>query len=121
MALPLAQELTEDISIMNTTVSGVGSDTVRVPTSEFASASARIQEVGGPGPTVETMQHESQIQNFEIITQYIEGVRAWMTIMWGSPARQLDITDTPQKIFDRYNRQWLIIHASEYTERDVRE
>ena len=118
MALPIAQELTEYISIYNTTAVKTAAGEVRTQSTKFCDAWARITEGGGSGPDPETMQHESQTQTFEIIAAHVDGVRAWMSIAWGT--RQLDITEPPQKIFDRNNRPWMIIHASEYLERDVR-
>ena len=117
MALPIAQELTEFISIYSTTSARSAAGEVRVKSAKVCDAWARIAEQGGSGPVPETMQHESQTQGFEIVTQYVDGIRAWMSIAWGS--RQLDIVEPPQKIVDRNNRPWMIIQATEYIERDV--
>lgn len=116
MALPSPQELTEYISIYNT-AGAATAEGVRTKSTLFATCWARITEGSGSYDPV-TQQHEGQVQDFEIVTQHIDGVKAWMTISWG--ARQLDITEPPQKVFDRNNRQWMIIRATEYSERDVR-
>jgi head-tail adaptor len=118
MALPRPQELTEFISIYNTTSARSAAGEVRTASTKVCDAWARITEGGGSGPEPETMQHESQTQGFEIITQYVEGIRAWMCITWGT--RQLDIVEPPQKILDRSNRPWMVIQATEYIEHDVR-
>ena len=116
MALPRAQELTEYITFMNTTVPKSASGTA-TQTTEYASAKARIEETGGRGPEEETMQHQSQTLTFEVITQYIDGIKAWMEIAWGT--RTLTIIDAPQKIKDGNGRNWLIIQAEEYSERSL--
>ncbi len=63
------------------------------------------------------MQHLAQAQDFEIITQYIEGVTGFMEITWGT--RTLTISEAPQKIYDAQRRPWMIIHAQEVIEEQV--
>lgn len=117
MSLPLAQELTEYITFK--TVSGtLNASTGKASSSvTYANAYARIEEMGGTIDEPPDQQHQSETHNYEIITQYLSGVTAFMEIAWGS--KTLVITDAPQKQFDRNNRQWLIIHASETLESDV--
>ncbi len=114
MALPQAQELTEYITIVDTSPESSATGKREASGSMIATAWARITEGGGTTEPTD-QQHEGQTQEFEVITQYIEGVRAWHSILWGS--RQLDIVEPPQKIFDPKHRAWLVMRAEEYIER----
>jgi len=117
MAIPIPQELTERIQFMN--VGPLRSVTGKsAALTEFASAWARIKEGGGT-TEAETMQQEASIQAFEIWTQYIPGITAFMQIQWGD--RTLTMAEPPQKVTDRNNRSWLLIQAEETVERTVYE
>lgn len=116
MPTPRAQELTEFITFKNPS----GAVSAALKTAEtvttFASAWARITEGTGPIEPND-QQHEVQSQGFEIWTQYIAGVTGFMEIAWGT--RTLVMTEAPQKVLDRANRQWLLIHAEEAIERSL--
>lgn len=119
MALPRGpQELTEYISIHNTTGVREAGGAVREVSTKVCDSWARITEGDATSQPV-THQHEGQDQNFEIIIPWVEGIKAWMSILWGSPARQLDIVDVGQRIIVRPQWQLLIIHATEHTERSL--
>jgi hypothetical protein len=114
-SIPLPQELTESISIKNTSTP-VSNNDIATESTTFATAWARITEGGGTIGAI-TQQNEAQVQSFEIWTQWVDGVRAWMQIAWGT--RTLVIVAAPQKIVDRFNRRWLIIQAEETLERSL--
>jgi hypothetical protein len=116
MSLPRAQELTEFITFKTTGGAVSAALKTAVTTVTFASAWARITEGGGPIEPND-QQHEIQTQTFEVITQHIEGVTGFMEIAWGT--RTLVITEAPQKILDKNNRSWMIIHAEEVIERSL--
>jgi hypothetical protein len=115
MALPRPQELTEQISIVNTTGLKTGSG-VSEKTTVVETLFARIEEVDGSLDD-EDQQHQSQTVAYEVVTQYVPGVTGFMGITWGD--RELEIIAPPQKVYDRNNRPWMIIRATEITERSL--
>jgi len=116
MPTPIAQELRELITFRDTagptTIAGVSAETTTI-----ATAYARITEGGGAGAEDEDMQHQGQTQSFEVWTQWIPNITSFLQIEWGS--RTLVIVETPQKIVDRFGRQWLLIHVEETIERSL--
>lgn len=114
--IPIAQELIEKILFMNTEPPYAAVSREATETTTFATAWARITETGGTKDNVD-QEHQSQTKTFEIWCRYIDGVTAWMQISWGT--RTLTLTGPPQKVVDRNNRRWMLIQATEITERSI--
>jgi hypothetical protein len=113
MSLPGPHELTEYIQFFNATgkksAAGIMQTTTRV-----ADAWARIEEIGGSLEVLD-QKHQAQIIEYEIITQYIDGITGFMAILWGN--KQLEIVSPPpQKLFDMNRRAWLSIRAQRIDE-----
>jgi head-tail adaptor len=116
MAVPIAQELNQFIEFKNVGAPFDASSKIGVVISTFASAWARITDLGG-SMDAEDMQHPTQIQGFEIWCRYIEGLTGFMQISWGT--RSLTITGPPQKTADMHGRMWWIIRAEEVKEQSL--
>ena len=117
MPIPRAQELNQHIQFINVkppfdASSGVGTEDS--PLGVFADAWAAIADLGG---TVDPIDQEtqSQVQDFEIWTRYIDGLTGFHQILWGS--RRLVIKGSPQKAIDAQGRPWWTMRAQEQTER----
>jgi head-tail adaptor len=115
MAYPIAQELTEQVVIWNTTmpIRAVGIPTL---TTIQATAWARITETSGTIGELDQTDNE-QRQGFEVWMRYIPDIKGWMCIVWGS--RILQMIDAPTKVVDAQKQQWLRIMCQESTERSI--
>ena len=116
MPFPLPHEMKEYVSFVNVTAPFDASSKAGTAGTTFATAWVKIEDQGGQ-MDAEDMQHQTQLQGFEIWCRYIDGLTGFMQIHWGS--RILIITGPPQKTMDSKGRLWWLIAAQEITEHEL--
>ncbi len=118
MPIPRPQELNQHIQFINVKApfdasSGVGTEDS--PLIAF-DAWAAIADLGGDVEATD-QQTQSQVQQFEIWSRYIDGLTGFHQILWGP--KRLVIKGSPQKVMDAQGRPWHTMRAQEQTERSL--
>lgn len=112
--MPRPQDLTELIEIWHT--GKMHADETSERTALFARAFAQVKQSGGSKDALD-IKHQVATSEYEIVTQPIAGVTAFMAVVWGD--RQLEILAPPEEFRDRNNRPWMTIRAAEITQREI--